>query len=84
MTGLFTSKKYDDITFPIDRFCDDARAGKLPNVTFVDPDYTDAAEDNGTSNDYHHRGSVQVAEEFVARCTTRSRTARSGSAWCSS
>jgi len=67
MTGLFQSKKYDDITFPIDRFWEDARRGMLPNVVFVDPNYTDAAEDDGTSNDYHHKGSVLVAEEFVAR-----------------
>ena len=66
MTGLFRSKRYDDITWTIDRFFDDARRGNLPNVVFVDPDYTDAAEDAGTSNDYHHRGSVLVGEAFVA------------------
>ena len=66
MTGLFRSRKYDDITYPIDQFFDDARRGKLANVVFVEPDYTDAAEDAGTSNDYHHRGSVLVAEEYVA------------------
>jgi len=67
MTGLFKSRKYDSIAFRIDRFWDDAQRGKLPNVVFVDPDYTDAAEDNGTSNDYHHKGSVLAGEEFVAR-----------------
>lgn len=67
MTGLFKSKKYDDITLSIDRFWEDASRGALANVVFVDPNYTDAAEDNGTSNDYHHKGSVLVAEEFVAR-----------------
>lgn len=66
MTGLFKSRKYDDISWHIDRFWDDARRGRLRNVVFVDPDYTDAAEDNGSSNDYHHKGSVLVAEEFVA------------------
>jgi len=66
MTGLFKSKRYDDISLPIERFFEDARRGALPNVVFVDPDYTDAAEDAGTSNDYHHRGSVLVAEGFVA------------------
>ena len=66
MTGLFRSKRYDDITWTIDRFFDDARRGNLSNVVFVDPDYTDAAEDAGTSNDYHHRGSVLVGEAFVA------------------
>lgn len=67
MTGLFKSKKYDRITYPIEQFWDDARKGALPNVVFVDPNYTDAAEDNGTSNDYHPKGSVLVAEQFVAR-----------------
>jgi len=67
MTGLFKSKKYDRLSHSIERFWEDARKGTLPNVVFVDPDYTDAAEDNGTSNDYHPKGSVLVAEEFVAR-----------------
>ena len=66
MTGLFKSKRYDDISAPIAKFFDDARRGNLANVVFVDPDYTDAAEDAGTSNDYHHRGNVLVAEGFVA------------------
>ena len=67
MTGLFKSKRYDGISYSIDRFWEDSRRGTLANVVFVDPDYTDAAEDNGTSNDYHPKGSVLVAEEFVAR-----------------
>ena len=67
MTGLFQNKRYDDISFPIDRFWEDARRGELANVVFVDPDYTDAAEDAGTSNDYHHRGNVQVSEGFLAQ-----------------
>jgi len=67
MTGLFRSKKYDLISYHIDRFWEDAQKGKLANVVFVDPNYTDAAEDDGTSNDYHHKGSVLVAEAFVAQ-----------------
>lgn len=67
MTGLFRSKKYDHLTHPIERFWEDSEQGRLANVVFVDPDYTDAAEDNGTSNDYHPKGSVLVAEQFVAR-----------------
>ena len=64
MTGLFQNKRYDDISYTIDEFWEDARRGELANVMFVDPDYTDAAEDAGTSNDYHHRGNVQ-AEGFL-------------------
>jgi phospholipase C len=67
MTGLFKSRKYDSLSHSIERFWEDAHKGTLPNVVFVDPDYTDAAEDNGTSNDYHPWGSVLVAEQFVAR-----------------
>jgi phospholipase C len=67
MTGLFRSGRYDDLTFSIEQFWEDARKGTLPNVVFVEPNYTDAAEDNGTSNDYHPKGSVLVAEQFVAR-----------------
>ena len=67
MTGLFQSKKYDSLTHPIDQFWSDAKDGKLPNVVFVDPDYTTHAEFNGTSNDYHPYGSVEVAEGFVAQ-----------------
>ena len=67
MTGLFKSKRYDGISHHIDEFWEDARSGTLPNVVFVDPNYTDAAEDDGTSNDYHPKGSVLVAEQFVAR-----------------
>lgn len=67
MTGLFQNKRYDDIAFTIDRFWEDARRGDLANVVFVDPDYTDDAEDRGTSNDYHHRGNLLVAEGFLAQ-----------------
>jgi phospholipase C len=66
MTGLFTSKKYDDITYPISQFYSDAKAGTLPNVTFVEPDYTTAAEFLGTSNDYHPHGNIQVGEAYIA------------------
>ncbi|QJP13568.1 phospholipase [Starkeya sp. ORNL1] len=67
VTGLFASKRYDDISHPIEKFWTDARAGKLANVVFVDPDYTDRAEDMGTSNDYHPWGNLLVAEGFLAQ-----------------
>jgi len=67
MTELYASRKYDQLTHPIDRFWIDAEAGSLPNVTFVDPDYTARSEIAGTSNDYHPYGSVLGAEAFVAQ-----------------
>ena len=45
MTGLFASRRYDGISYPIEQFWRDAREGKLANVVFVDPNYTDRAED---------------------------------------
>ena len=67
VTGLFASRKYEDISYPIEQFFRDAREGKLANVVFVDPNYTDRAEDMGTSNDYHPWGNVLVAEGFLAK-----------------
>lgn len=67
MTGLFASKKYDSITYPYEKFLTDAKDGKLPNVCFVDPNYTAEAELHGTSNDDHPYGSVQDGEAFLAQ-----------------
>ena len=74
MTGLFKSKRYDGITYPIERFYTDAAAGRLPNVTFVEPDYTTVSEFLGTSNDYHPHGDIEVGEAYVARVYNTLRT----------
>lgn len=65
MTGLYASGRYDDISLPYEQFLKDAKAGKLPNVSFVDPDYGLIAELHGTSNDMHPHGSVAVGDAFV-------------------
>lgn len=67
MTGLFASKKYDDITYGYDRFMEDAAKGKLPNVSFVDPTSTTATEFDGTSTDDHPYGNIQQGEAFLAQ-----------------
>ena len=74
MTGLFKSKRYDGITYPIERFYTDEAAGRLPNVTFVEPDYTTVSEFLGTSNDYHPHGDIEVGEAYVARVYNTLRT----------
>lgn len=66
MTGLFQSKKYDDLTKPYDDFLKHAKEGTLPNVSFVDPLYTAEAELKGTSNDFHAYGNVQAGDAFLA------------------
>jgi phospholipase C len=65
MTGLFASGKYDALTHPKDQFFDQAKAGTLPNVTFIDPDYTTIAEFEGTSNDYHPHGNIEAGEGYL-------------------
>ncbi len=67
MTELFASKKYDSITYPKDKFFAEAAAGTLPNVTFIDPDYTTRSEFLGTSNDYHPHGDIEAGESYVAQ-----------------
>jgi len=66
MTGLFASKRYDNITYRKDKFFTDAEAGTLPNVTFIDPDYTTVSEFLGTSNDDHPHGSILSGEAWIA------------------
>ncbi len=66
MTELYASKKYDSLTHPKDEFFTAAAAGKLPNVTFIDPDYTTRSEYLGTSNDYHPHGDIEAGESYVA------------------
>ncbi len=53
MTGLYASRSYDGISYLYDQFKTDAAAGKLPNVTYVDPEYGTLPELQGTSNDMH-------------------------------
>jgi phospholipase C len=65
MTGLFASRRYDAISHSFEQFRSDARDGRLPNVTFLDPDYGLVAEATGTSNDMHPHGSVKVGDAFI-------------------
>src|SRR5947209_7322137 len=44
--------------FPIDRFYSDAAAGRLPQFSFIDPNYTTTSEENPQD--------IQVGERFVS------------------
>jgi phospholipase C len=65
MTGLFASRRYDAISHRYEQFNADAAAGRLPNVTFLDPEYGAIPELTGTSNDDHPHGSVKVGDAFI-------------------
>lgn len=66
MSLLFQSQKYDDISYKQEKFFADAKAGTLPNVTFIDPDYGTIPEFLGVSNDYHPHGKIGSGEGYVA------------------
>ena len=74
MTGLFASQRYDSISHPKDQFFADAAAGRLPNVVFVEPDYTLVSEVTGVSNDDHPHGSILVGEGYIAEVYNALRT----------
>lgn len=67
ITKLFRNGRYDTISHPVAQFWADARDGRLANVVFIDPDYSDLAEDMGTSNDYHPWSNLLTAEGLLAR-----------------
>ncbi len=62
--GLVSSSmwgtRYASLIHPITRFFGDSAAGTLPNVAFVDPDFSDAY-----SNSYHPPGDIRNAEAFL-------------------
>ncbi len=65
MSGLFQSDRYDRMTYPATQFYDDAAAGNLANVVFIDPEFGTLPELRGTSNDFHPWGSLPAGENFV-------------------
>ena len=74
---LDTLSKYIDNNFiPQQYFFDDAAAGKLPPVIFVDPNLRD---DGAHSDDFHPPGDVQIGDQFLAKVVAALVTpARSG------
>jgi phospholipase C len=51
-------------THPVRQFYEDAAAGRLPNIAFVDPAFV--GEDQGTSGDEHPHGDVRVGQAFMS------------------
>jgi phospholipase C len=66
MTNVFASRRYDKISHPFATFLTDAAAGRLPNVVFVDPDWSIEAIFAGTSSDMHPMSSTRVGERLIA------------------
>jgi Phospholipase C len=60
-TASFWGFRYSSIIKPIDTFFTDAAAGRLPNVSYVDPELTD-----DVTNSYHPPGDIRSGEAFIA------------------
>ncbi|MCU1294640.1 MAG: alkaline phosphatase family protein [Bryobacterales bacterium] len=56
-------KKYLAISSPLAQFLADSAAGKLPQVSFVDPRFLD--ESSGTSGDDHPHADIRNGEAFL-------------------
>lgn len=54
-----------DVVEPIDAFFEDAAAGKLPPVVYVDPDFTKTGAPDG--NDEHPPAHLQIGQAFTKR-----------------
>jgi len=51
---------------PISRYYADCAAGTLPNITIVDPPFTDGGGGDGLSADEHPLGDVRLGQAFTA------------------
>lgn len=51
---------------PIERFYEDAAAGKLPPIAFVDPPFIDGGGGDGLSGDEHPHGDIRIGQSFMA------------------
>lgn len=63
--GIFldTFTKYIDDISLMKYFADDAAAGRLSNINFIDPNLRD---EWGGGNDYHPPGDVQMGDQFLS------------------
>ncbi len=68
--------KYLSITRPVAEFVADAAAGTLPQLSLVDPRFTD--EGSGTSADDHPHADVRAGQSFINQVYTAVTT---GKAW---
>ena len=51
---------------PVQQFYDEAAAGTLPNICFVDPPFRDGGGGDGLSADEHPHGDVRLGQAFMS------------------
>jgi phospholipase C len=54
---------------PVAEFYVDAALGRLPNICFVDPAFTDGGGGNGLSGDEHPHGDIRIGQAFMSDIT---------------
>jgi phospholipase C len=77
--GLSVTYYYSDLPFigvfgsrfapyikPVSEFYDDAAAGNLPHLAFVDPMFLDGGGGDGLSGDEHPHGDIRIGQAFMA------------------
>ncbi len=64
--GLLFGARASTWVAPISQYYEDAAAGKLPNIAFVDPAYGDGSGSDGLSADEHPLGDVRLGQAFQA------------------
>jgi len=67
MTGLFKSKKYDHLSHLIRSVLGGCHSGRIAKRRVRRSQLYRCSRRQRNSNDYHPKGSVLVAEQFVAR-----------------
>ena len=65
VTALMGGGAVVRITKTLTEFFDDAAAGNLPNVAYIDPSF--GGEDQGLSNDDHPRADIRNGQAFISR-----------------
>ena len=64
-SGLYGQRGFS-WTSPIERYYEDAAAGTLPNIAFVDPPFKDGGGGDGTSADEHPHGDIRLGQAFMS------------------
>jgi len=62
---LWGPTKYASISRSYDQFLQDAKSGRLPAVSFVEPRFN--GEEEGTSNDDHPHADIRAGDAFLAQ-----------------
>jgi len=68
MLRTFSKYTFDNTNIlPIEKFFEDAAAGTLPDVTYIEPDLVDISDDKHPANDDHPPSDIRRGQDLVSR-----------------